>query len=100
MISSKMRKKKNIAGQALRMSASNLSSCKSPIGDYSRKMKAKLGKKGGVVATAHKLARIIYTMIKEKTPYDKELIAKNNDIIKAKKIKYYEKKIEMLKKAV
>ena len=99
VISSKLRKKKNIAGQTLRMSASSLSLCQHPIGDYSRKMKSKLGKKGGVVATAHKLARIIYTMIKEKRPYDKELIVKNNDKIKEKKIKYYEKKIEMLKKA-
>lgn len=99
VISSKMRKKKNFAGQTLRMSASTLSACKHPIGDYSRKMKSKIGKKGGVVATAHKLARIIYTMVKEKRPYDKDLIAKNNDRVTEKKIKYYEKKIEMLKKA-
>ena len=66
IISSKMQKKKNQAGQTLRMSASSLSKSKSPMGDYYRKMKSRLGKKEAVVATAHKIARIIYTMIKEK----------------------------------
>jgi len=41
------------------MAACNLSKSKGPIGDYARKMKSKLGKKGGVAATAHKLASII-----------------------------------------
>lgn len=75
IISSKMQKKKNHAGQTLRMAASTLSRSKTPIGDHARKMKSRLGKKGGVVATAHKLARIIYTMIKEQQPYDENIIA-------------------------
>jgi len=98
IISSKMQKKKNHAGQTLRMAASNLSSCKSPMGDYSRKMKARLGKKGGVVATAHKLATIIYTMIKEKREYNPEIIAHNQQKWKEKRIKQLEKQINQLKK--
>jgi len=99
IISSKMQKKKNYAGQTIRMSASNLSSCKSPIGDYSRKMKARLGKKGGVVATAHKLATIIYTMIKEKREYNPEIIANNQQKWKEKRIKHLEKQLKQLKQA-
>ncbi len=98
IISSKMLKKKNHAGQTMRMSASCLSNSKSSMGDFSRKMKSKLGKKAGVVATAHRLARIVYTMIKEKKEYDPQITATNNEIWKAKKIKYYEKQILQLRK--
>lgn len=98
IISSKMQRKKNQAGQTMRMSASCLSNSKSSMGDYARKMKSKLGKKGGVVATAHRIARIVYTMIKEKKEYDPQITATNNEIWKAKKIKYFEKQILQLRK--
>ena len=100
IISSKMQKKKNQAGQTIRMSASSLSKSKSPMGDYARKMKSRLGKKGGVVATAHKLARIVYTMIKEKKEYDPKILMENNEVWKVKRIKYLEKQLDHLKKAV
>ena len=100
IISSKMQKKKNQAGQTLRMSASSLSKSKSPMGDYYRKMKSRLGKKEAVVATAHKMARIIYTMMKEKTSYNQETIAKSQQEWKEKKIKYLEKQLYQLKNAV
>lgn len=99
IISSKMQKKKNHAGQTLRMSASCLSSSKSPMGDFSRKMKARLGKKGGVIATAHKIARIVYTMMKEKKEYDPEIMLKCNEKWKANRIKYLEKQLCQLKNA-
>jgi len=100
IISSKMQKKKNHAGQTFRMSASGLSKCKSPLGDYARKMKSRLGKKAGVVATAHKLARIVYTMIKEKRSYNHEIMANNQEIWREKRIKYLEKQLDQLKTAV
>jgi len=100
IISSKMQKKKNHAGQTLRMSASSLSMNKSPMGEYYRKMKSRLGKKEAVVATAHKMARIIYIMIKEKKSYNQETIAKNQLEWKEKKIKYLEKQLYQLKNAV
>ncbi len=99
VISSKMQKKKNHAGQTLRMAASTLTKSKSPLGDYARKMRARLGKKGGVVAGAHKLARIIYTMIKEQKPYNTSLMTKDQEKWKAQKIKYLEKQLNELKKA-
>jgi transposase len=98
IISSKMQKKKNYAGQTLRMSASNLSRSKTPIGDFARKMKSRLGKKGGVVATAHKMARIIYTMIKEQKEYNKDLMVKEQENWKRRRIKYLENQLDQLKK--
>jgi len=100
IISSKMQKKKNQAGQTIRMSASCLSTSKSPMGDYSRKMKSRLGKRGGVVATAHKLAKIIYTMMKEKREFDPTIMINNQEIWKQKRIKYLEKQLNSLKMAV
>lgn len=99
ILSSKMQKKKNHAGQTLRMSANSLSKCKSPLGDYARKMKSRLGKRSGVVAAAHKLARIIYTMLKEKRPYNPEIIANDQEKWKEQRIKYLEKQLVRLKSA-
>ena len=99
IISSKMQRKKNHAGLTLRMAASNLSVAKSAMGDYARKMKGRLGKKGGVVATAHKISRIIYTMLKEKRPYEKNLMDQNQKKWKEKQISYLERRLEQLKKA-
>ena len=100
IISSKMQKKKNWAGQTLRMAASGLSRSKSPLGDYARKMKSRLGKKAGVVATAHKLALIIYSMMKEKLPYNPQITLDNQEKWKLKRIKYLEKQLYKLKIAV
>lgn len=97
IISSKLQKKKNHAGQTLRMCANSLKTCKSPLGDYARKMKSRLGKQSGVVAAAHKLARIMYTMIKEHKEYDEQIMAIDHEKWKEKKIKYLEKQLNQLK---
>lgn len=99
VVSSKMQKKKNYAGQTLRMACCNLSRSNKPIGDFARKMKSRLGKKGGVVATAHKLSRVIYTMIKEKKEFDKSLMNVDQEKWKTKKIAYLEKELARLKTA-
>jgi hypothetical protein len=40
---------------------------------YLRRMKAKLGPKGATMATAHKIAVIFYTMVKNQVQYDETL---------------------------
>ena len=99
VISSKMAKKKNRAGQALRMAASGLSQSKAPIGDYARKMRARLGKKGGVVATAHKLSRVIYVLIKNKSEYNNEFMLREREKLKDFKILQLEKRLDALKQS-
>lgn len=99
IISSKMMKKKNKAGQYLKQAASCLSTNKTPIGDYYRRMRAKLGGKGAVLATAHKLARIIYTMLLNKTEYNIEMILINQDKYKEEKIRKLEKQLIRLKQS-
>ncbi|MGE5393856.1 MAG: IS110 family transposase [Candidatus Saccharibacteria bacterium] len=97
IISSKLQKKKNLAGQTLRMCANSLKTCKSPLGDYARKMKSRLGKRSGVVVAAHKLTRIIYTMMKEHIEYNAQIIAIDHEKWKENKIKYFEKQLSILK---
>lgn len=63
IISSKMMKKNNKAGQYLRQAASCLSTNKTPIGDYYRRMRARLGGRGAALTTAHKLSRIISELL-------------------------------------
>jgi transposase len=59
----------NRAAQALRMAAQGLSRSQSALGAYYRRMRAKHGPAKANVAAAHKLARIVYYMLKNKTPY-------------------------------
>jgi transposase len=98
VLSSKVMKKKNHAGQCLRMAAVTVAKNKTPLGDYYRRMRSKQGGKGAALATANKLARIIYTMIKEKREYDVSLYDKAQENFKARQIKFYQKKILELSK--
>jgi len=99
IVSSKMQKKKNKAGQILRQGASCLSSNKTPIGDSYRQMKARLGGKGAAITIGHKLARIIYTMLLKKTEYNIGLIIENQEKYREEKIKRLEKQLKKLKLA-
>lgn len=62
-------KNQNRAAQALRMAAQGLNRSQSALGAFYRRMRAKHGPQKANVAAAHKLARIIYFMLKNKTPY-------------------------------
>ena len=55
---------------ALRKAATSLSRSKSALGSFYRRIRAKSGAMKANKATAHKLARIIYNMLKNKTEYD------------------------------
>lgn len=63
------KKGKNRAAQALRNAARGLANSQSSLGAYYRRMRFRKGVMKANVATAHKLARIIYFMLKNKTPY-------------------------------
>jgi transposase len=59
----------NRAGQVLRVAAQSVGRGQSGLGAYYRTQKARLGAPSAITATAHKLARIIYSMLKERHPY-------------------------------
>ena len=43
------------------------------LGNYLRRMKAKLGPQAATMATAHKIAVIFYTMVKNQVEYDETI---------------------------
>jgi hypothetical protein len=69
IIRSKTKKSQNRAAAALRLAARSLLHSESALGAYHRRMRARLGKPEAVTATAHKLARIFYSMLKNQTEY-------------------------------
>lgn len=69
VLSSRTKPSANRAAQALRMAAFTLYRAKSALGAYYRKMRARLGAPKAITATAHKLARILYTMLKDKKSF-------------------------------
>jgi transposase len=100
IISSKMMKKKNRAGQSLKMGAFTLSSNKTPLGDFYRRQRGKLGGKGAVVATANKISKIMYTMIKNKVEYDENMLSESQQKYNEIRIRKLEKQLKHLKEAV
>jgi transposase len=59
----------NRATTALRVAAASLHHSDSALGGFYRRIRARCGAPAAVTATAHKLARIIYAMLKDRTPY-------------------------------
>ncbi|MGH8848181.1 MAG: IS110 family transposase [Polaromonas sp.] len=59
----------NHAAQALRLAAAGLRTSQSALGAYYRRMSSRMDKPKAVAATAHKLARLIYTMLTKGQEY-------------------------------
>ena len=60
----------NRLATALRMAAQSLYRTESVLGDWFRRLRAKLGTPAAITATAHKLARVLYAMVKHRRPFD------------------------------
>jgi transposase len=58
------------AATALRMAAQSLHHSKSALGDFYRRMRAKLGAPKAITAAAHKLARIIFHLVTTHQEFD------------------------------
>lgn len=69
---------------ALRIAAQSLNRVESALGDWFRRMRAKLGPAGAITAAAHKIARILHTMIKTHTAFDPAKLG-NPDLIRLRK---------------
>ncbi len=67
--SRRVRKGKNRVAIALRLAARSLQRSHSALGPYSRRMNSRLGFKGAITATAHKLARYVYAMLNHGVAY-------------------------------
>jgi len=73
ILSCKTRKVKSRAAIALRLGAHSLCRAKDYFGEFFRRLRARLGAPQATTATAHKLARIIYHVLRTKTPYNESI---------------------------
>jgi len=69
ILSSHTRPGSNRLAHALRLSANSLWNSKSYLGEYFRRMRARHGAPKAITATAHKLARIIFHLVKEQKAF-------------------------------
>jgi transposase len=73
-----MRLVHNRAGQMFRMAANSLHHTQTPMGHHLRRMKAKLGPAAAITATAHKIAIVFYTMVKNQVEFDESIWAQRD----------------------
>src|SRR4051794_34734007 len=66
------RRGKNRVGQALRLAARSIGRTATALGQFYRRIKSRLGEAGAIAATAHKLARLVYRMLKYGAEYVKQ----------------------------
>jgi transposase len=66
------RKGKNRVAIALRMAAQALGRTRSPLASFYRRIKSRIGGKGAITATAHKLACLVYRMLRYGREYVKQ----------------------------
>ena len=76
ILSVRTRRVVNRLSDVLRTAASTLQKSQSALGAFHRRMKAKLGAAEAITATAHKLARLIYRLIKHGEEYVREGLEK------------------------
>jgi len=69
ILTSKTKPSANRAAAAFRVAAYGLFNSKSALGAYYRRQRARLGSPKAITATAHKLARTFYSMLKNGTEY-------------------------------
>jgi len=72
VLRSRTMKVRNRANQAFRQAAQSVAKSDSSFGAYYRAMRARLGPKQAIVATAHKIARTVYHLLKTGEPYREE----------------------------
>jgi len=63
------RRGKNRVGQASRMAARAVGRTRTALGQFYRRIRSRIGDRGAITATAHKLSRLVYRMLKFGTEY-------------------------------
>lgn len=77
---------KSRVATALRLAAQSLWRAKGYFGDLFRRWKGRLGMPKAVTAMAHKLARIVWHLVKYRTPFDPAVFHKEEERMRRKKL--------------
>jgi transposase len=78
----------NRAGQAFRQAAQSVARSDTVFGIYFRSMRGRLGPQQAIVATAHKLARVFYHMLKYREAFQPESIERYEQHRRARDLKH------------
>jgi transposase len=70
VLRSRTMKVRSRANQAFRDAAASVGRSATAVGAYYRAMRARLGPQQAIVATAHKIARVVYHLLKTGEPYE------------------------------
>ena len=92
ILSVKTRTVKNRLAVALRMAAQSLHRSRSYLGQYFRRLRARLGAPAAITATAHKLARILYHLITTRQPYREAAFAEVEENDRSRHLLYIQRK--------
>lgn len=79
VLSVRTRKVPSRVANILRLAARSLHKSQSALGSFFRRMKYKIGFQAAITATAHKLARIVYVMLKYRRQYDPSILQEKNE---------------------
>ena len=96
LLSSKVPKQKNRVGQVFRSCANSVKSVKTGLGVYFRRQKSKGGHLQAIVATANKMARMFYTMVATKKPFDETKVGLDEKTLLQRKISIAQRSLEKL----
>ena len=96
VLKSRTMKNRNRATQAFRMAAQSVSRSHCAFGAFYRRMKGRLGPAQALVATAHKIARTVYHMLKNRVQYHDIGAAEYNQQFREREMRYLQKKAAKL----
>lgn len=96
LLSSKIPKKKNRAGQVFKMAAYAVQRSKNWLAVFYQRIKAKAGAGKAITATARKIAVIFYTMVRDKVMFNPVSLESYTQSFKEKQIKRLQKQARTL----
>ena len=96
VLKSRTMKTRNRAAQAFRLAAQAVLRADGALGAFSRRLQGRRGPAQALVATAHKRARTVYPMLKERVPYHDLGAAEYPKRFRERELQYLQKKAAKL----
>lgn len=96
VLRSRTLKTRNRAGQAFRLAAQAAGKTQSVFGAFFRRMRSKKGPRKAIVATAHKIARAFYFMLKYRKPFHIVTSQEYDQFQRQREIRHLQKKAAKL----
>jgi transposase len=96
VLRSRTMKVRSRANQAFRDAAASVGRSNSAVGAYYRAMRARLGPQQAIVATAHKIARIVYHLLTTHEAYQEQHAAEYEQKQRERELKHLQRRAQKL----